>query len=68
MAKYTGLIDCLECVIHKPNGKIVKHKFKGRTERKNINYRCFTDYIWRKILQRNNTKRGKLFFCRIMPI
>ena len=40
MAKYTGLIDCLECVIHKPNGKIVKHKFKGRTERKNINYRC----------------------------
>lgn len=40
MAKYTGLIDCLECVIHKPNGKVVKHKFKGRTERNNINYRC----------------------------
>lgn len=40
MAKYTGLIYCLECVIHKSNEKIIKHKFKGRTERNNINYRC----------------------------
>lgn len=40
MAKYTGLIYCLECQIHKDNGKTVKHKFKGRTERNNINYRC----------------------------
>lgn len=40
MAKYTGLIYCLECEIHKDNGKIVRHKFKGRKERNNINYRC----------------------------
>lgn len=40
MAKYTGLIYCLECSIKKDNGKIVMHKFKGRTERNNINYRC----------------------------
>lgn len=40
MAKYTGLIECLESAIRKPNGKIVKHKFKGRTERNNVNYRC----------------------------
>lgn len=40
MAKYTGLIYCLECAIKKDNGKIVMHKFKGRTERNNINYRC----------------------------
>lgn len=38
--KYTGLIYCLECVIHKNNGKVIKHKFKGRKERNNINYRC----------------------------
>lgn len=38
--KYTGLIYCLECEIHKDNGKIVRHKFKGRKERNNINYRC----------------------------
>lgn len=40
MAKYTGLIYCLECEIHKDNGKIIRHKFKGRKERNNINYRC----------------------------
>ena len=40
MAKYTGLIYCLECEIHKDNGKIVKHKFKARKKRNNINYRC----------------------------
>ena len=40
MSKYTGLICCLECAKHKDNGKIVKHKFKGRKERNNINYRC----------------------------
>jgi len=40
MAKYTGLIECLECEIHKKNGKTVRHKFKGRKERNNINYRC----------------------------
>jgi len=40
MSKYTGLICCLECIKQKDNGKIVKHKFKGRKERNNINYRC----------------------------
>lgn len=40
MNKYKGLIYCLECEIHKDNGKIVRHKFKGRTERNHINYRC----------------------------
>lgn len=40
MAKYTGLIYCLDCIIEKDNGKIVKHKFKGRKERNNTNYRC----------------------------
>ena len=39
MAKYTGLIYCLECERHKGNRKIVRHKFKGRKERNNINYR-----------------------------
>lgn len=40
MAKYTGLIYCLECAIKKDNGKVTMHKFKGRKERNNINYRC----------------------------
>lgn len=40
MAKYTGLIYCLECAIKKDNGKVIMHKFKGRKERNNINYRC----------------------------
>lgn len=40
MAKYTGLIYCMECEIHKENGKVIRHKFKGRKERNNINYRC----------------------------
>ena len=40
MSKYTGLIYCVECAIKKENGKIIMHKFKGRTERNNINYRC----------------------------
>lgn len=40
MAKYTGLIYCVECAIKKDNGKVIMHKFKGRTERNNINYRC----------------------------
>lgn len=40
MAKYTGLIYCMDCEIHKENGKTVRHKFKGRKERNNINYRC----------------------------
>lgn len=40
MNKYKGLIYCLECEIHKDNGKVVRHKFKGRKERNNINYRC----------------------------
>ena len=31
MNKYKGLIECLECD---------RHKFKGRKERNNINYRC----------------------------
>lgn len=31
MNKYKGLIECMECG---------KHKFKGRKERNNINYRC----------------------------
>lgn len=40
MNKYKGLIYCLECEVHKDNGKVVRHKFKGRKERNNINYRC----------------------------
>lgn len=40
MAKYTGLIYCLECAIKKDNGKVIMHKFKARKERNNINYRC----------------------------
>ena len=40
MSKYTGLIYCLECEIHKDNGKVTRHKFKGRKERNNVNYRC----------------------------
>lgn len=40
MSKYTGLIYCLECEIHKENGKVIKHKFKARKERNKIIYRC----------------------------
>lgn len=40
MGLYTGLIYCLECSIKRDNGKIIMHKFKGRKERNNINYRC----------------------------
>lgn len=40
MNKYKGLIYCLDCEIHKDNGKVIRHKFKGRKERNNINYRC----------------------------
>ena len=40
MNKYKGLIYCIECEIHKDNGKVIRHKFKGRKERNNINYRC----------------------------
>ena len=41
MSKYTGLICCLECSKQKDNGKIVKHKFKGRKERNNKRIKIF---------------------------
>lgn len=40
MGLYTGLIYCLECKKRKDNEKVIMHKFKGRKERNNINYRC----------------------------
>lgn len=52
MNKYKGLIECLEC-----GG----HKFKGRKERNNINYRCNYRLKYGKDKCINNTKIEETF-------
>ena len=57
--KNIGIIDDLSINLNKGFNVLT-----GETgARENINYRCTYNFIWRKILKRNDKKRTKKFVC-----